>query len=87
MEAVVEWLWDCYKGGALTEEETGLPLSKIGTREFLEKLLHSIAYREGFGDILAEGPYRASTAPGYPIKPLFFPQELSSHWTKRHFPA
>ena len=63
MEAVVEWLWDCYKGGALTEEETGLPLSKIGTREFLEKLLHSIAYREGFGDILAEGPYRARYSP------------------------
>ena len=58
MEAVVEWLWDCYRGGALTEEETGLPLSKIGTREFLDKLLHAIAYREGFGDILAEGPYR-----------------------------
>ena len=39
--------------------ETGLPLSKIGTREFLEKLLHAIAYREGFGDILAEGMMRA----------------------------
>ena len=36
-----------------------LPLSKVGTREFLDKLLHMIAYREGFGDILAEGMARA----------------------------
>jgi aldehyde:ferredoxin oxidoreductase len=59
LEHVVNWLYDCYREGILTELETGLPLSKIGTREFLEKLLHSIAYREGFGDILAEGLWRA----------------------------
>ncbi len=57
--SMVDWLYDCYKSGSLTEQETGLPLSRIGTREFLEKLLHSIAYREGFGDILAEGLVRA----------------------------
>jgi aldehyde:ferredoxin oxidoreductase len=56
---IIDWLYDCYQSGDLTEEETGLPLSKIGTREFLEKLLHSIAYREGLGDILAEGLVRA----------------------------
>ena len=59
LESMVNWLYKCYKTGALTEEETGLPLSKMGTREFLEKLLHAIAYREGFGDILAEGLVRA----------------------------
>lgn len=56
---IINWLYTCYQSGCLTEEETGLPLSKIGTREFLETLLHSIAYREGFGDILAEGLIRA----------------------------
>jgi aldehyde:ferredoxin oxidoreductase len=59
LESIVDWLYDCYKSGALTEQETGLPLSKIGTREFLERLLHSIAYREGLGDVLAEGLVRA----------------------------
>ncbi len=59
LEKMVDWLYDCYQSGDLTEKETGLPLSKTGTREFLEKLLHSIAYREGFGDILAEGMARA----------------------------
>ncbi len=58
LEHMVEWLYACYKSGILTEEETGLPLSKIGTREFLETLLYKIAHREGFGDILAEGMMR-----------------------------
>jgi aldehyde:ferredoxin oxidoreductase len=59
LENMLDWLYACYQSGVLTEKETGLPLSKIGTREFLEKLLHSIAYREGFGDVLAEGLVRA----------------------------
>jgi aldehyde:ferredoxin oxidoreductase len=59
LESMVDWLHACYQSGNLTEQETGLPLSKMGTREFLEKLLHSIAYREGFGDVLAEGLVRA----------------------------
>ena len=59
LESMVDWLYACYQSGSLTEQETGLPLSRIGTREFLEKLLHSIAYRESFGDILAEGLVRA----------------------------
>ena len=59
LQNIIDWLYACHESGALTETETGLPLSKIGTREFLEKLLHSIVYREGFGDILAEGLVRA----------------------------
>ncbi len=59
LRSMIDWLYDCYQAGCLTEQETGLPLSEIGTREFLERLLHSIAYREGFGDILAEGLVRA----------------------------
>jgi aldehyde:ferredoxin oxidoreductase len=56
---IIDWLYTCYQSGALSEPETGLPLSRIGTRGFLEKLLHSIAHRVGFGDILAEGLVRA----------------------------
>jgi aldehyde:ferredoxin oxidoreductase len=59
LESIIRWLYACYKEKCLSENETGLPLSKIGTREFLEKLLHSIAFREGFGDVLAEGQLRA----------------------------
>jgi len=60
LRSMINWLYACYNARALSESETGLPLSKIGTQEFLEKLLHSIAYREGFGDILAEGLVRAA---------------------------
>jgi aldehyde:ferredoxin oxidoreductase len=59
LESIIRWLYACYNVKCLSENETGLPLSKIGTREFLEKLLHSIAFREGFGDVLAEGQLRA----------------------------
>jgi len=59
LQSIVNWLYSCYQSGILTEQDTCLPLSKIGTREFLERLLRSIAYREDFGDILAEGLVRA----------------------------
>jgi aldehyde:ferredoxin oxidoreductase len=58
MSSIIGWLFDCYKAGALTEQETGLPLSQIGTMEFLDKLMHAIAHREGIGSLLAEGLYR-----------------------------
>jgi aldehyde:ferredoxin oxidoreductase len=58
LQSMVDWLWNCYKAGIYTDESIGLPVSKIGTREFLEKLLYAIAHREGFGDILAEGMMR-----------------------------
>jgi aldehyde:ferredoxin oxidoreductase len=72
LQHMVEWLYRCYKGGVLTEHETGLPLAKIGTREFLEKLLHTIAYREGFGDILAEGMMRVRGEVSEQARALFF---------------
>jgi len=56
---IVRWLEDCYRSGYLTEEETGLKLSKIGSLEFVEQLVNTIAYREGFGDVIAEGLPRA----------------------------
>lgn len=70
-ENVVRWLYDCYQAGILSEKETGLPLDKIGSQEFLEKLLHSIAYREGFGNILAEGQLRAGLKISAPARELF----------------
>jgi aldehyde:ferredoxin oxidoreductase len=56
---MINWLYACHKEGVLTEAGTGLPLSRIGSHEFLEKLLKSISLREGIGDILAEGLARA----------------------------
>ncbi|MEJ2234604.1 MAG: aldehyde ferredoxin oxidoreductase N-terminal domain-containing protein, partial [Syntrophobacterales bacterium] len=59
MYNVVQWVDTCYKSGYLTDKQTGLEISKLGSREFFENLATMIARREGFGDILAEGLLRA----------------------------
>jgi aldehyde:ferredoxin oxidoreductase len=64
MEPLVNWIIRCYENGILSEEETGLPLSKIGSAEFIETLVRKIAFREGFGDVLAQGTIRAAATTG-----------------------
>jgi aldehyde:ferredoxin oxidoreductase len=56
------WLDDSHQAGILTYENTGIPLSKLGSQEFIETLLAMIARRQGFGDILAQGLSQAAEA-------------------------
>jgi len=67
---VMRWLMECYQAGVLTEEDTGIPLSKYGSWEFIETLLKKISLREGFGDILALGIHQAADAVGGKAKEL-----------------
>jgi len=60
MQPLIGWLGDCFREGVLSEAETGLPLSKIGSAEFIETLTRKLALREGFGDLLAQGALKAS---------------------------
>jgi aldehyde:ferredoxin oxidoreductase len=55
MQSMVEYLNYCFKAGVITEKQTGLPLTKIGSMEFTQKLMHMIAFKEGFGAVLAKG--------------------------------
>ena len=82
LEPLIIWLDLCYKAGILSENETGLPLSKIGSGsiEFIETLVKKISYREGFGDILANGTIRAAEYVGKGSK-LFFSQAHIAHKT------
>ena len=64
IEPMVAWLDNCYKAGILSEQETGLPLSKIGTYEFLETMIKKISLKEGFGEILAYGTLKAAELVG-----------------------
>jgi len=57
---MIYWLAKCYREGILGEEETGLPLSKIGSIEFIETLVRIISLKQGFGDILAQGTIKAA---------------------------
>jgi aldehyde:ferredoxin oxidoreductase len=58
--AIIPWLADCHREKLITEDSTGLPLGEIGSWNFISKLLHKMANREGFGDLLAEGGQRAA---------------------------
>ena len=66
LRSMINWLYTCREAGVLTESGTGLPLSKIGTQEFLETLLQTVSRREGFGDRLAEGMARVATSDQVP---------------------
>jgi aldehyde:ferredoxin oxidoreductase len=66
IESMVEFLNAGYQEHFLSEEETGLPLSKIGSAEFIQELIRKISLREGFGATLASGVIAAAEAIGVP---------------------
>jgi len=67
---IIGWLSRCFSEGILTDEGTGIPISKIGSLEFIETLVKKISYRDGFGDILAQGVDRAADSVGGKAKEL-----------------
>jgi aldehyde:ferredoxin oxidoreductase len=71
LQNMIDWLYACFKAGVLTEDQTGLPLSKMGTMEFLKKLFHMIIYRQGFGDVLADGMVRIGSRVSDKARALF----------------
>jgi aldehyde:ferredoxin oxidoreductase len=70
MESMIQWLEACYQEGILGEKETGLPLSKVGSGEFIRDLARIIALKEGFGAILAKGIIPAADDIGPKAKAL-----------------
>jgi aldehyde:ferredoxin oxidoreductase len=78
LAGMCKWLEECYTEGVLSEKDTGLPLDKIGSLEFIEALVRKVAYKEGFGDQLAGGVARAAREVGGR------PQELSEASSTRH---
>jgi aldehyde:ferredoxin oxidoreductase len=56
----IAWLMECFEKGLLTPQETGGLDVRFGDAEMMVKLVRMIAARDGFGDILAEGSWRAS---------------------------
>lgn len=71
MYNIVQWITAGYKAGYLSDAQTGLEIDKLGTWEFFEDLCNMIAYRKGFGDILAQGLLRAGETMGPEAKELF----------------
>ncbi|UCC60821.1 MAG: hypothetical protein JSV02_03090, partial [Dehalococcoidia bacterium] len=70
MDVMMQWLSKCYQEGIFTEKDTGIPLSKQGSLEFIETLVRKIGLREGIGDILARGTIRAADVIGQGAREL-----------------
>ncbi|MFC1995061.1 aldehyde ferredoxin oxidoreductase C-terminal domain-containing protein, partial [Chloroflexota bacterium] len=52
---IISWLMDLYQNGIITAKDTdGIPM-EWGSREAMVGMLKKIAYREGFGNVLADG--------------------------------
>ena len=64
IDRTIGWLHACWQAGILTDEGTGIPISRVGSPEFIEVLTRKMARREGFGDILAEGYHAAAESLG-----------------------
>lgn len=71
MANVVQWISAGYQAGFLSDSQTGLEIDTLGGWEFFENLCNMIAYRKGFGDILAEGLLRAGETLGMEARQLF----------------
>jgi aldehyde:ferredoxin oxidoreductase len=64
MQPLIAWLSSCFQEGLLRDEDTGLPLSRVGSAEFIQELTRKIALREGFGDLLAQGTIKTAAKLG-----------------------
>jgi aldehyde:ferredoxin oxidoreductase len=60
LSEVISWAMECHQRGLLSAQEAdGLDLS-WGNGETILSLIHKVAHREGFGDLLADGVSRAA---------------------------
>jgi len=64
LAAMMIWLGRCYAKGVLNDAITGLQIMKIGSIEFIERMIRMIALREGFGDVMARGTIKAAESLG-----------------------
>ncbi len=77
VELIIHWFQKCYRAGVLSDENTGMPISKLGSLEFIETLVRKISLKEGFGGILAEGVVKAADWAGPAAK-----EQLSDYVSK-----
>jgi aldehyde:ferredoxin oxidoreductase len=63
-DLVISWLDRCHKAGILSDQSAGIPISKVGSLEFIRILAERIGFRQGFGEMLARGLDQAADAIG-----------------------
>jgi aldehyde:ferredoxin oxidoreductase len=62
--AMIMWLGRCYTKGILNDMITGMQIIKMGSIEFIDKMIKMIALRQGFGDVMAKGTIKAAESLG-----------------------
>ncbi len=60
----ISWAMECYQRGILSKDDFDGLEPEWGNHEAVNELVRRIAYREGIGDLLAEGTKRASAKVG-----------------------
>ncbi|HEY8837892.1 MAG TPA: aldehyde ferredoxin oxidoreductase N-terminal domain-containing protein, partial [Dehalococcoidia bacterium] len=60
----IAWAVECYERGILTDADTMGESLRFGNAEMVIEMIRKIAYREGIGDLLAEGSQRAAARIG-----------------------
>ncbi|MBW2177359.1 MAG: hypothetical protein JRH03_10500 [Deltaproteobacteria bacterium] len=71
IQNILLWLGAAYQDGYISDQDTGLDFSSLGSASFFEQLVSMISRREGFGNILAEGILRAAETLGEQAKTYF----------------
>jgi aldehyde:ferredoxin oxidoreductase len=61
----LSWVFELYEKGIITKEDTGGLELKWGNSESLIKMIKKLAYREGIGDLLADGIIEAAEKIGH----------------------
>jgi aldehyde:ferredoxin oxidoreductase len=77
----IAWAMECFEKGIITTQDTGGIELKFGNTDALLKMIELIAKREGFGDVLADGSWRAAQKIGKGS------EELLVASNKQEFPA
>ncbi len=70
LPGILLWLEQCLAQGVISRQDTELPMAEAGSAAFIEALVKKIAFRQGFGNILAEGVMRAADSLGAAAKKL-----------------
>ncbi|MBB6214141.1 aldehyde:ferredoxin oxidoreductase [Anaerosolibacter carboniphilus] len=80
--ATISFAMECYEKGLINDKDTDGLILNFGNHEAMTALVEKIAKREGVGDLLAEGSYRAAQRIGKEAIPLSMSvkgQELPAH--------
>jgi aldehyde:ferredoxin oxidoreductase len=64
IQGIIEWLLLCHAAGILSEKESGLDLTKVGSFEFIENLVKMVSLKQGYGGFLSNGALFASKKTG-----------------------